>query len=211
MHNRLCKIASIIMIATCTTHANAANSTANRLYFTESLGWTSMANGTVNPYQFKQQQTFGFRLASGYLFPITDVMSIGPEVGYGYYGKESYQNAIGLTSNYKLNGWDMLANFKYKLSALFNLYFKLGMGQFSQQLTIKGPQVVPGGFYQQAVVPEVALAASYNLGERAELSLNYSHVFANRAPLTGSQQFTFTNVNQVSSVNSVLLGLTYFI
>lgn len=211
MRSCLLKLFSMIIITVSVSEASAANTTANRLYFTESLGWTSMANGTVNPYQFKQKQTFGFRLASGYLFPITDIMSIGPEVGYGYYGKESYQNSIGFISNYKLTGWDVLASFKYKFSALFNGYLKVGMGQFSQQLTIKGPKATPGGFYQQAVVPVLALAVSYNLGERTELSLNYSHIFSNRAPLTSSQQFTFTNVNQVTSVNSVLLGLTYFI
>lgn len=205
------KLFSMLTLALCSLPASAANVTANRLYFTESLGWTSMASGTVNPYQFKQKQTFGFRLASGYLFPITDVMSLGPEIGYGSYGKESYLNSLGMTSNYKLTGWDILANFKYNCASFINLYLKLGLGQFSQQLTIKGPQVTPGGFYQQAIAPVLALAASYNLGERTELSLNYSHIFANRAPLTGSQQFTFTNVNQVASVNSVLLGLTYFI
>lgn len=202
---------SMMVITVFATPVIAANTTANRLYFTESLGWTSMANATVNPYQFKQKQTFGYRLASGYLFPISDVMSIGPEIGYGYYGKESYQNNIGYVSTYKLHGWDLLANFKYKFSPLLNGYLKLGMGQFSQQLTIKGAQVTPGGFYQQAVVPVIALAASYNLFERTELSLNYTHLFANRAPLTGSQQFTFTNVNQVAGANSVLLGITYFI
>lgn len=194
---------------TLTAYAAAGND--NKLYFTEQLGWTSMASNTVNPYTLKQKKHFGFRFSGGYLFPINDSFSLGPEVGYGGYGKVSYQNAAGLVSNYTLRGWDVLANLRYTFNALFNFYVKAGIGQFSQHLDIQGPGVTPGGFYQQALAPEVAVAASYNLGKRTELSVNYAHIFANSAPLTSKQPFTFTNVNRVASVDAVMMGLTYYL
>ncbi len=202
-------ILSGLLAASLITTASAEKE--NRLYFTEQLGYSSVASGAVSPYQFHNRHTFGFRISGGYLYSISNWLNVGPEVGYGYYGKVSYQNTTGYVSNYKLTGWDILANFKYKLSDLFNLYFKLGLGQFSQQLVINGPNATPGGFYQQKIAPVAAVAASYNATKATELSLGYTHIFANRAPLTSNQNFTFTNVNQVASANAVMLGVTFYL
>jgi hypothetical protein len=175
------------------------------------LGWSNMASAHVDPYQFKNKQIFGYRISMGYLFPINPLLYFGPEIGYGYYGKVSYTNAAGLISNYNLAGWDILASLKYKLDTQLNLYFKAGAADLNQQLVIVGPGATPDGFYQRAFKPMVALAASYNLLQQMELSLGYTHIFANRAPLTSNQQFTFTNVNQLCSVDALMLGISYFI
>lgn len=128
--------------------------------------------------------SFGYRVSIGYLFPIGRLLSLGPEVGYGYYGKLSYTNSAGLISNYNLAAWNALVSIKYESATRFNLYLKGGVGDLSQRLVIVGPNVTPGGFYQQAFKPMVVFAASYNLLKQIELSLGYTHIFANKAPLT---------------------------
>ena len=189
----------------------AAESNHRNLYVDGALGWSNMASAHVNPYHFKDKQIFGYRISMGYLFPINRSLSLGPEVGYGHYGKLSYTNAVGLISNYNLAGWDVLASFKYKPNTEFNLYFKAGAVDLNQRLVIVGPNATPGGFYQQVFKPMVVFAASYNLLKQIELSLSYTHIFASKAPLTSSQQFTFTDVNQPCSVDAVMFGISYFI
>ncbi len=160
---KLVCIFTSFIILTMVAAAHATENKAKNFYVNGELGLSNMASGHVDPYQFKRKQQFGYRLSTGYLFPINAMFSLGPEVGYGYYGKVSYENSIGLVSNYKLTGWDVLANFKYKPTELLNLYFKAGISDLSQQLVIVGPNVTPGGFYQQATTLLVVLAGSYSL------------------------------------------------
>lgn len=207
--NRLIRLFISFSTLVIFSSVHATGNKATNLYINGELGWSSLASGHVTPYQFKHKKNFGYRLSGGYLFPINVSFSLGPEVGYGYYGKTSYENSIGLISNYKLSAWDVLANLKYKSTEWFNLYFKAGIANLSQQLVIVGPNATPGGFYQQATKPLLVFAGSYNLTKQTELLVSYTHIFANPAPLTSSQQFTFTNVNQICSVDAIMLGLVY--
>ena len=206
-----CKYLPLFLFTYFVPHQSQAFTMSNHFYADGALGWSSLASSHVEPYRFKDKRYFGYRLAMGYLFSLNEQVHIGPEVGYGFYGQTSYLNASGLISNYKLDAWTLLMALKYQPTEFLNLYLKGGLSDASQKLNIVGPNVTPGGFYQQDVKPALVAATSYQLTNQAEVMVSYTHIFANKAPLTSNQQFTFTNVNQISSVNAVMIGLVYFV
>lgn len=200
-------IVIFLLAFTCSTYAE--NNNLTNLYFSVETGWSAMAHEHVSPYQFKDQKNFGYRLSMGYLFPLSDKFEFGPEVGYGYYGKISYENPTNLVVYYESYGWSALANLTYKLTPKFDLALKGGVTQVSQHYDISGPNVTTGGFYQHAFSPTLIVATSYYLSQHTSIGLSYTHIFANSAPLTSDPNFTFTNVNQICSVNAVMAGITY--
>ena len=173
------------------------------------MGWSSMAHGYVSPYQFNGQKNFGYRLSMGYLFPLSDTFKFGPEVGYGYYGKISYKNQTNLVVYYESYGWNTVANLTYKMTPKIDLALKGGVTEISQHYDIAGPNVTTGGFYQRAFSPTFIFTSSYYLSKHASVGISYTHIFANSAPLTSDSQFTFTNVNQICSVNAAMVVITY--
>jgi OOP family OmpA-OmpF porin len=189
----------------------AENNRLANLYFSAETGWSVMQHGDVSPYQFKDQENIGYRLAMGYLFPLSDKFRLGPEVGYGYYGKISYENLSNLTVYYKSYGWSPLANLTYKITPKVSLALKGGVTELLQHYDISGPNVTPGGFYQRAFSPTLIIGSLYNLSKHTSVGLNYTHIFANNAPLTSDTYFTFRNVNQICSVNAVMAIITYSI
>lgn len=189
--------------------ANAAPDDPRHLFITAESGWSNMANGHVSPYQAKDKKQFGYRMSMGYLFNINTKFSLGPEIAYGYYGKISYQNPASLVVYYESTGWSALASLKHKTTNLINLYLKTGVTDVYQQYDISGPNTTRGGFYQHKFSPTIIAAGSYNLTQQAELILSYTHIFANRAPLSGSSKFTFTNVDQITTIDAVMVGIVY--
>lgn len=184
---------------------------ANSLYFASESGWSSMASGHVSPYQLTYKKYFGYRASIGYLFPIQTKFSIGPEISYGYYGLISYKNPSNLVVYYESTGWSILANLKHATTNYINLFLKAGITDVFQHYDISGPGVTRGGFYQQKLSPTIIVASSYNMTQHAALSLSYTHIFGNSSPLTSSSQLTFTDINQIASVNTVMLGVIYLI
>ena len=179
------------------------------LYFSAESGWSSMANGQVSPYQFKNIKYFGYRAAMGYLFPLQYNFSLGPEIAYGYYGQESYANVTGLVVYYESTGWSLLANLQYPVTKVININLKAGLTAMYQQYDITGPNVTRGGFYERKISPTIIVSASYNMTLHTALSISYTHIFAEKAPLSSDPQFTFTDVNRITSVDAGMLGLTY--
>ena len=199
----------VVSISAITSPVNAAPGDSRPLFFTAETGWSNMANGHVSPNQTKDKKQFGYRMSMGYLFNINTKFSLGPEVAYGYYGKISYQNPIGLVVYYESTGWSLLASVKHKTTNLINLYLKAGATEVSQHYDITGPNTVQGGFYQHKFSPTIIAAGSYNLTQHVELIASYTHIFANRAPLSGKPQLTYTNVDQITTIDAVMLGVVY--
>lgn len=191
------------------TLADASQSKPSPLYFSAETGWSSMASGHVSPYRFIYKKTFGYRTALGYLFPINNKWRLGPEVGYGYYGQINYENPTGLVVYYMSTGWSALGNLSYSLTDSVNLYLKGGATEVFQQYDISGANVTRGGFYQRKFCPTVVVATSYNLTDSTALSISYTHIFAKSAPLSSKSDFTFTNVNEVVSVNAIMAGVIF--
>jgi len=204
--NRLLMVFSLLVL-TCAAYAE--NHTLKNLYFSAETGWSTMAHGHVSPYQFKDQKNFGYHLSMGYLFPISDKFKFGPEIGYGYYGKISYANPTNLIVYYESYGWSTLANLTYKATRKIDLALKGGFTEVSQHYDISGPNVTTGGFYQRAFNPTIVIASSYSLSQHTSIGLMYTHIFGNSAPLTSDPHFTFRNVNQICSVNAVMVGVAY--
>lgn len=201
------RMLSAFFVLSVSTIANANH--VESLYFSVESGWSSMANGHVSPYRFKYKKHFGYRAAMGYLFPLPYNFSLGPEISYGYYGQESYQNLTGLVVYYESTGWSLLANLQHPVTNAVNLKFKAGLTAMYQQYDIAGPNVTQGGFYERKISPTIIFAASYNMTPHTDLSISYTHIFAAKAPLTGDPQFTFTNVNRIASIDAVMLGVAY--
>ena len=205
------KLLNVIFLLAIMRSAYAANNTLTNLYFSAETGWSSMAHGHISPYQFKDQNNFGYRLSMGYLFSFSYHFKLGPEVGYGYYGKISYKNPTDLTVNYASYGWNALANLTYEVTPKVDLALKGGITEIFQHYDIVGSNVTAGGFYQRAFSPALIFAGQYYISKHTSIGLSYTHVFANSAPLTSSPNFTFTNVNQICSVNAVMAIITYSI
>lgn len=186
-----------------------ANNALTNLYLSAEGGWSAMAHGRVSPYQFNGKKNLGYRLAIGYSFSLADKIELGPELGYGHYGKISYADPSNLIAYYESRGWSALANLNYHLSPKVDLALKGGVTEVSQHYDIAGPNVTPGGFYQQAFRPTLVLSSSYSLSTHTSIGLSYTHIFANTAPLSSDPNFTFTNVNQICSVNAVMAVVTY--
>lgn len=199
----------IMAISTFTTCAFATQNNNQSLYFAAESGWSSMASGHVSPYRFLYKKSFGYRAAMGYLFPLNATFSLGPEVAYGYYGLISYVNSTGIVVHYESTGWSVLANLKHALTNHIDLYLKGGFTEIFQQYETFGPNVTKGGFYQRKFCPSIIAAGAYNLTQHIALSLSYTHIFANSAPLTSKSQFTFTNVNEISSVDAIMVGIIF--
>jgi hypothetical protein len=187
----------------------AENSTLTNLYFSAETGWSAMAHNHVSPYQFKGQKNLGYRFSMGYLFPLPNQFKFGPEIGFGYYGKISYENQTKLVVYYKSFGWSTLANLSYKMRPKIDLALKGGVTEVIQHYDIVGPKVTRGGFYQRAFSPTLILASSYSFSKHISLALSYTHIFAHHAPLTSDPKFTYTNVNQICSINAVMAGFNY--
>ena len=214
LKNRKLLFANLTLaISILTTHSYAMESSVNSLYFAAESGWSSMASGHVPPYQFTYKKSFGYRASMGYLFLIPARFSIGPEISYGYYGLISYKNPSDLAVHYESTGWSLLANLKHATTNYINLYLKAGITDVFQHYDISGPgaSITRGGFYQQKLCPTIIAAGSYDMTQHTAVSLSYTHIFGNSSPLTNNSQLTFTDINQIASVNSVMLGIIYLI
>lgn len=203
------KLWIVIFLLALTSSTYAENNHLTNLYFSAERGWSAMAHGHVSPYQFKDQKNLGYRLSMGYLFPLADKFELGPEIGYGYYGQISYANPANLVVHYDSHGWNVLANLIYKVIPKTDLVLKGGFTEVSQHYDISGPNVTRGGFYQREFSPTVIVASSYSLTQHTAVDLSYTHIFAHPAPLSSDPNFTFTNVNQICSVNAVMIGIIY--
>lgn len=202
-------LAGFLLVLPFTIDAKESNLT--KLYFSAETGWTAMTHNHVSPYQFKDQKNLGYRFSMGYLFPLPNQLKLGPEINFSYYGKINYENPTHLVVSYKSHGWSALANLSYKMRPKIDLALKGGFTEVSQHYGILSPNVTQGGFYQRAFSPTLILASSYSFARHLSLALSYSHVFAHNAPLSSKPEFTFTNVNQICSVDTVMVGFNYLV
>lgn len=200
---------SVGLLASTFLLSTASFAENNDLYVSAEAGWSNMASGQVIPYSFHYKKHFGYRAAMGYLFPIKTRWKLGPEIAYGYYGLVSYENPTNLVAFYESTGWSILANLQYALSGQWSLYFKAGETAVYQQYDIKGPNVTPGGFYERKINPTFIVATSYAVTPHFDVSLSYLNILGEKAPLSGNAEFTFTNVDQITRVSAVMLGIVY--
>jgi opacity protein-like surface antigen len=202
-----------IALATTLIASNAAMATSTiptPLFLSAEAGWSNMASGHVSPYTVHYKKNFGYRAGLGYLFEINKSFSLGPEIAYGYYGLISYVNPNNLVAYYESTGWSVLADLKYTAINPVSFYLKAGATELFQHYDISdAPGLTRGGYYQRKVSPTIIAAAAYNLTQHTALSLSYTHIFANSAPLSGKPKFTYTNVNEVVSVDAVMVGVVY--
>lgn len=149
-----------------------------------------------------------YRAMLGYLFGTSGNLNYGLELGYTGYPKNtySYYNAEGTYTGYMV---DVLAVGKYNFDASESGFFvvgKVGAASVSQkyEITVSGVD-----YYSKTVTalkPELAVGAGYNINKNVSLDLTLSRVFGNQADPDAR---TIDEVTQVSSVNTLLAGITY--
>lgn len=176
-------------------------------------------------------QYWGGRFSAGIMRFYTDRMALSAEAGGGYYGNTTI-TAPSTASVGKLavDGYDILVGTLYQLNYL-DLFVKIGfMGETvrSDFKRYNLAQVFNGNLIRgqsrtrvsdTSILPEIRVGGIYNLYSHLGLTLTYLHTFGstmtyekNGTATIGSGIQTITNINsQAPTLNSILLGLRYYI
>lgn len=160
-----------------------------------------------------------YRLSTGYLWGQNN-FNYGLEAGYSGYPQNKYTEGNGnkytevngTVETYNGNYIDLLGVAKYNFSGSDHGFFvtgKAGMAYLTQKFEADFPAYLNTPAYKKTVTgykPEVAVGTGYNFSQKVSMDLSYQHVFASEADPAGN---TEEDVTKLSSVNTLLLGLTF--
>jgi Outer membrane protein beta-barrel domain len=147
------------------------------------------------------------RLALGYLTGAGH-LNYGLELGATGYPKNTYK--IGnFSETYTGYIADLLGVAKYNFSSSEDGFFvvgKAGAAYVNQKFkgSIGGSTVVSSS--KSAIKPELAVGVGYNVSKNLAFDVTYNHLFAGKADPAGA---TLSSATKISSVNTLLVGLTY--
>jgi len=175
----------------------------------------------------KSTNNWGGRLAAGGIYQATSTMGYTAEIGWGYYGKTTFNgDSLGVNNQASIYGMDLLVGADYRYSQ-FDLYFKAGGLNQNVKLDRKTDlsRFVIGGATTgntditttvTTVVPEIKVGGIYNFNDRLGVSLAYAYVFGNSVRMNYSPTFdgTTNSINTTTtsppvSLSSLSLGLVY--
>lgn len=151
-----------------------------------------------------------YRLSAGYLFGETNNVNYGLELGYASYAKNIYKTPIAFKETYQGYNIDLLGVAKYNFNVDgtgFYVVGKAGAAYVSQKFTgsVTGTSVSET-WTKHAYKPEVVAGLGYDFNKNIGMDVTYSHIFAGKADPMDTK---IANAAKVSSVNTLLVGLSY--
>lgn len=159
----------------------------------------------------------------GYLAQVAQHFFVGGEIGYQYLpGFESteyytYNEIVrhGLSVKYNEYAFNLLAVGKYYLTDQLNLFGKAGIVYVNRGIDINylDNNVPSGTLSGEGVKPQVALGLGYNITSHLEVTVQYSHIFADKMDTghyLGDLNIDASEAEKVPSTNVYLLGANYY-
>ncbi|WP_108652751.1 outer membrane beta-barrel protein [Dongshaea marina] len=193
-------IASVIAaMAASSGAAFAQNSTASNSSFTPvgpyvkgEMGWVNQ-DITGNAPNYSKEH-LGGRIAAGYTFDINRQFSVAPEIGYGYYGKESFSGMTPyghVSGDAKFHAFDMSGVGTYHVNEKIDLFGKAGFAYKTIDVSVNDIKVSSDD--NDGWTPLMGVGAGYNLTPQLQAQVTYTHMFE----------------HQDYALDSVMAGLKY--
>ena len=200
---------------------NAANVKSNQIYVGAEAGagdmgfdlnkYKSYALANNGSYDIKQNNFYG-AIHAGMLFPVTDALSLGGQVGYQMFGDHSAEasETIGNTTNSskeseKISDFNAVAviqgtydNFFANVNGGLGYFMVRNSGSITNYNT-GAVSVAPKS--KNSVEPIAGLEAGYNFTDHFNTYLAYNHVFGSNT----NNDFS----NKVPTMNTFGLGVNY--
>ncbi|MFZ9035873.1 MAG: outer membrane protein [Francisellaceae bacterium] len=158
----------------------------------------------------------GLRFSVGYDFPVSDTVTLGPEVGFGYYGQVKYNaNFSSATSAasgydaYNLYGFDLLANLTWHIIPQFSIFAKAGgqLGILTRDTSIafSNGWNGEGGDSNNGFIPMIGAGVAWNITNNFALQATYYHGFGQN---TDFDQNSYA-IENVPSFNAIMIGVKF--
>ncbi len=198
---KLIKLAAIAFTATSIAHA------APGAYIQAQGGIGGMDTKKVSNWNYNLREGLAYRLSAGYLFGESN-FNYGLEAGYESYPNNTYDLSI-LNAKYSGSNVDVLGVAKYSFSpdaTGFYVVGKAGAAYITQKTELSIANVNVYNDTESAIKPEAAIGVGYDFTKNLGLDVSYSHIFAGQANPDGA---TENSVTQISSVNTLMVGLSY--
>lgn len=190
----------------------------------------SLTGFNASIYSRESNNGFTGRLSAGMLRSgIDELFSLSGEIGYGYYGRTTYNPRVNgfslpgfLQTRHTLSGLDALVGIAYTADPNYSVYFKAGA--LVQNMTSKinanlSTLNLPIATYHNssnntAVLPELKVGAAYNFLPNWALTASYLHAFGSSPRTSGNfnianSSASLYNNTQNPSMDVALLGIQY--
>lgn len=195
-------------------------------YTWNSLGDTTVTVGSTTHTAEQTNNGGTGRVAVGAIHYSTAYtgLSYTGEMGWGYYGKTSYQSVGGgIDAQNYIYGLDLLAGVDYQIVSAFDVFFKVG-GMLQNVRLDRNTNLgnytngsVTGSDNStttvSSIVPEIKLGGVYNITNEWGLSASYLGAYGNGNVSMNVQKsagYSYTNATGAPiMLNTLLLGLTY--
>ena len=207
-------VACLTLTTACSLLAAPTKTTLSGIpYVGVQLGYGGAQTPTIDVPGMTTKRYDGavYGVETGYLFNITSQFKFGPEFGFKGYPKNTYKspdvgyNGDTLDLSYSGHYFDLLANAQYCINAHWSLMGKLGAAAASQEeMDDLGTSKVSKE--NNAILPEVVLAAGYNVTPQFGVSLSFDNVFG--STIANNTVGQSTNAH-VASITTYMLGVTY--
>lgn len=182
-------------------------------------------------YSHKSDKGFSGRLAGGIIRPLNEQFALSSEIGFGYYGRTSLDQAgtipsslpVRLNIGNTLSGFDALVGVGYTASS-YSLFFKTG-ALIQNMSTRTRANFTPfnvalansvESINYTSVLPELKMEGAYNLSSDWALTASYFHAFGSNPKTTGNFNVNTLNASfntnvRNPSLDTVMLGIQYSI
>ncbi|ASK79389.1 hypothetical protein CF386_10030 [Paraphotobacterium marinum] len=185
-------------------------------------GWTSKGNASASTKQLEIWKKDNRDSASavggvhlGYLFPVTDFLAIGPELGWTSFFEDSksgtFSNSVGgktVSWNNRIDYYSALLVARVALTDSLSVYGKAGAAYVQNRLEQTGttPDANYSSYNAHQWRPEAAVGVGFGLTDSLTMNVQYTHVFGK----DGNEVYWNQDQdNNVLRTDTLTLGLDY--
>ena len=183
-------------------------------------GWSSKGNADASTKQLKIWDKDNRDNASavggvhlGYLFPVTDFLAIGPELGWTSFfedSKSATYKALGkdVSWNNRIDYYSALLVARVALTDSLSVYGKAGAAYVQNRLEQTGDTTEAnyGSYNAHQWRPEAAVGVGFGLTDSLTMNVQYTHVFGK----DGNEVYWNKDQdNNVLRTDTLTLGLDY--
>ena len=145
-------------------------------YISGQVGYSFTDLPSVNGFNKKDEDGFVGEINGGVLFPLSDNVLLGPEIGIGMFGYEPKYKAGGFTAKYTNDYYiPIVARAQFLINDAFYLFAKAGVayvnGEIKESLNGKSTKQ-----NQDAWKFTGSLGAGFNLTEQLSLEATYTYI-----------------------------------
>ncbi len=199
-------IASMLAMGMVSGAAYADVTAQSGIYIGANAGWSFADSPSASDAGASSVSNKNYVLGAtvGYDYAFTQNWLAGLEIGYTYFGKQTYDYTGSQDGSFTNTGFQLMATGTYLDSSGFNVFGKVGA--VDEKTAVSDPSDNLGDTSQTKWLPAAAIGVGYMPMQNLNVALQYERTFG--ASWSGTETSSDTPSKPMTQ-NAVTLGVTY--